>query len=243
MAITIISNYPAANSTDIVLQSTITVTFSEAVSTGYVDSNTFVVYSVGDTIIKDAGGALPKGTDTHTKYAETDYVEGTFTFASGDTAVIFSPSKPLRPNTQYTVMVAGYDTGQKNSSRYIRALAGSYLAKTVRWKFTTGELMLETPPNASTEVTFDEILAQLGDDYVDSNSQLYTVSPTNDGINFVLVDDVLFTYTFTKDIVTPSGDLCTVTVFDIDNPAATEIELPTTYEVADNGRTLKIKFI
>lgn len=243
MAVTVVSNLPASNETDVILMTTIQAVFSAAVTSGSVNADTFVVYSTGTTVFKEAGGSLSKNSDLY-KYADTDYVEGTYTYLSGSAAsgflnVTFTPTKPLKPNVEYTVILTGYDQGTKNANKYIRTVGGDYLSRTVKWKFTTGELMVDEPPSRSTEISYLDMLAEIGLAEEQAANATYVVSPAAESVNVTLVDDTLFTFTFNDHIVTPVT--FKVTVKNLDDPLREEIEIPATYEV-ENGNILRIKF-
>jgi hypothetical protein len=69
----------------------------------------------------------------------TDYVGGTFSFAlngSGATIATSIPTRTLRPNVTYTVLI----------STSVTALDGTVLSNYYTWQFTTGILNLTTPP-------------------------------------------------------------------------------------------------
>lgn len=234
MALTIISNYPLADETEVVLKASIEIEFSEAVATGTVNENTFAVYSEGDTIFKEAGGALSV---TPTTYGDRDYVDGTFSF-SGST-VTFIPTKPFVPNTVYTVVLAGYDLVTSNI-QYIRsATLTERLESTTTWSFTTGQLSLTAPPSVSTPIDFDDLIEELIEETETPSGQVI-VSPDNGSFNVSIIDDVLFTFTTPSGIDESSIDY-KVYLVDLADPLKTKIEIPSTYEVL-NGRVLKIKF-
>ena len=100
MAVTVVSNYPASNEENVILMTTIRVVFSAPITSGSVGVDTFVVYSQGTTVYKEADGTLGKSPDPY-RYTDTDYVEGLYTFSSGSAAsgflaVTFTPNKPLK---------------------------------------------------------------------------------------------------------------------------------------------------
>lgn len=247
MAIVILSNAPVANDTQVVLQTAITVAFSTPIPTAYVNSDTFVLYTDGTVVYKETGGQLGKANDPY-KYTDVEYVKGSFTCSSGDAVSgycvhTFTPTKPLKANMKYTVIVAGKDTGAKNGNKYIKSLGGvDWLEKTVRWTFNTGELSVATPPDISQNITFEEFINEIGlvDDSPGSIPNV-VVSPKPNSVHVAMIDDVLYTIT-SKGL--PISDNVSYSVFltSIDDPLSKKIELPTTYEVLEDGRVLKIKF-
>lgn len=77
------------------------------------------------------------------------YVDGTFTATDSSTAttLVFQPSTPLKPNTQYTVFLLGGDAQFSPAS--IKDTQGNPLAVSYQWNFTTGSLNLPAPPVSS----------------------------------------------------------------------------------------------
>ena len=66
-------------------------------------------------------------------------MDGTFSFAqnsAGATIATFKPSRQLRPNVTYTVLI----------STDVTAVDGTALTNNYQWTFTTGVLNLVTPP-------------------------------------------------------------------------------------------------
>lgn len=236
MALTIVTNYPLANETEVVLKASIEVEFSEAVATGTVNESTFVVYSEGDTVFKEAGGGLSL---TPTVYSDRDVVEGTLSFSADKKTVIFTPTNPFSPNTLYTVILAGYDLVTTNI-QYIRSeTLTDRLESTTTWTFTTGQLSLTSPPSVSTPIDFDDLIDELIEETETISGQV-VVSPDNGSFNVSIVDDVLFTFTAPSGI-DESSISYRVYLVDLADPLKTKIEIPSTYEVS-NGRILKIKF-
>ena len=236
MALTIVNNYPLANETEVVLKASIDIEFSEAVATGTITETTFVVYSEGDTLFKEAGGAL--GVNP-TVYGDRDYIDGTYSFSVDKKTVSFIPTSPFSPNTVYTVILAGYDLVSTNID-YIRSeTLTERLESTTTWSFTTGQLSLTAPPKVSEPIDFDDLIEELIEETETPSGQLI-VSPDNGSFNVALVDDVLFTFT-TPSGIDESSISYRVYLTDLADPLKTKIEIPSTYEVS-NGRVLKIKF-
>lgn len=235
MALTLISNYPASGATDIPLQTNIVAEFSEAVASGSVNVNSFVVYSAGYTVYRDTAG-LPFDTTLRPGYADMDYVEGTFSI-SGAT-VTFTPKQPLQPEKQYFVLLGGYDINT-TANKYIKASGTiNKLMKSVKWSFRTGILDLEEPPTSAEEIDYDSLIEQIVTSQGVTTSDV-VVSPESGSYNVILVDSTLFTITFPTAVDVDSLDY-TVYVVDQADPLKRSIELPVTYEL-EGTRIVKIK--
>src|ERR1035441_9610761 len=95
MSLNILSVLPDINSTGVILQGAVIVTFDEV---------SFFLSAPPETPRVPPGGLVgPVAPVTG-----TDYVQGTFTFAvntAGATIATFTPARPMRPNVKYTVLI------------------------------------------------------------------------------------------------------------------------------------------
>src|SRR6478736_6672060 len=101
----VLSVSPLSNQQDVVLGTPIVVTFDQAIDQTTVTDATFALQGPGQTQILDPEQALREAPDVANGQA---YITGTFSFSvngQGQTVVTFTPSKPLQPNQQYTVLI------------------------------------------------------------------------------------------------------------------------------------------
>lgn len=63
---------------------------------------------------------------------------------SGQTLATFTPSKPMLPGTEYTVLIVGEDSPLV--STFVHDLSGNNLLNSQQWTFKTGTLNIVTPP-------------------------------------------------------------------------------------------------
>jgi hypothetical protein len=103
----VLNTFPADGATDIPVNSLVTASFSEPVSSSTISSNT--------------------GTFTVKKTSETDVLPGTVSLSTDGKTAIFDASPDFEPDTKY---VATIDTTVKD-------IAGNALASTKTWSFTT----------------------------------------------------------------------------------------------------------
>ncbi len=241
MSLTIVSNSPADGAVDVVLRTKITITFSEAVLPASINDDTVVVYSAGSTVYRDIGGSLPYDADSVSdSYLDTDFVEGTLTVTGA--IVEFTPDKPFKTNTVYTILVAGFDTSIEDY-KYVEATGGDFLSETVRWSFTTGQLDIATPPDSAVPIDYDsliEAISELEDSSVSSTATV-SVSPTNGSYGTIIVNDTLFTFTFDNDVDLSSVD-ASVYVTDYDDPQRRQYSIPVKFEL-EGTKILRVKMV
>jgi hypothetical protein len=149
MAPTVLSVSPADQDTDVVLGTPITVLFSSLMDHASITEATFSLTGPGQTQIITPEQLVA---DDPEPITGREYITGTFafddTFGSGTkTQLTFTPSKPLRPNVTYTLLILG--SGGALTSGAVKdasevAMVGSYT-----WTFTTGDLDLVSPPPSS----------------------------------------------------------------------------------------------
>ena len=143
---TVLSVTPTDQETDVVLGTQITVLFDSLMDHATINDGTFVLTGPGQTQIVSSDQLIVSDPQPITG---REYITGVFAFddtLSGGTRtqVTFNPSKALRPNVAYQVLILGSggalsSDAVKNSSEV--AMVGSYT-----WSFTTGQLNLVLPP-------------------------------------------------------------------------------------------------
>lgn len=134
MPLNIVSVLPDVATTGIILQGAVIVTFDQEI-----DAST---YSEGSFLLSappEIGQVSPDALLRPVIPSGNDYVQGTFSFAInslGGTVATFKPSRPMRPNVKYTVLI----------TTDVATAAGASLSGNYSWSFTTGFLNLTTPP-------------------------------------------------------------------------------------------------
>lgn len=123
----VISVSPNPDSADIVLGQPIEVVFDTPLDPASVTTATFALYGPSQTDV-------PSG---------REYVAGSFSFPEPN-RLVFTPSRPLRPEVVYTVTLAG--GGSILATTVIRSNTGEPLVQSYTFRFTTGTLNLEQPP-------------------------------------------------------------------------------------------------
>lgn len=149
---TILSVSPAANQADVVLGQDIELVFSQPIDPASLSSQTFSLMGPGQSSLVDAENLIRKDGILQTG---REYIPGAIVFpapAAGDTweqnqKAVFTPSRPLRSNVTFTVLVVG--KASLLAKNYVRNPAGEALAASVQWSFKTGELVFEAPPAQS----------------------------------------------------------------------------------------------
>jgi hypothetical protein len=134
---------PANAATDIVLGTSITVVFDQAIDSTTVNNTTFVCYGPGSTGVIGPDQLLqndPKIVNGR------EFIPGKFTFPAAD-RFVFNPSVPLKPNTKYTLLLSGANSLLVKNT--IKNLAGLPLANSVQTTFATGVINQSTNPPAS----------------------------------------------------------------------------------------------
>jgi hypothetical protein len=126
---------PDVNSTGIILQGAVIVTFDQEINVTTYDESSFLLSAPPETPVVPPGGLVGSVTPA----SGTDYVAGTFSFAlntTGATIATFKPARPMRSNVKYTVLI----------STAVATAAGVALANNYTWSFVTGVLNLTVPP-------------------------------------------------------------------------------------------------
>jgi|AGTN01.1.fsa_nt_gi hypothetical protein len=99
----ILSQSPAAAETSVVLGHLIEVKFDQPIDPATINDSTFSLIFQGDSLVFDADNLAKTGARPA---AAKTYITGKFAFPSPD-VVQFTPDAPLRPKTEYTVIIAG----------------------------------------------------------------------------------------------------------------------------------------
>lgn len=239
MALVVSSNIPSGNAIDVLLNTCVEITFNQAVVTGSVSSNTFVVYSQGTNTYRDARGTIIRQPGSLGGSADLDYVAGKIRFSNSNTTATFIPDEPFRPNVSYTVLLAGKDGSTRAEKKYISAVMGDYLVRSVKFSFTTGTSIADDAPVISHEIDYDDVLYQVGIAPTDLLEKP-EIFPTDGSVNVQMVNDVLFTITSYNEIDTSTLSYNLYFV-DMEDGQRKKLGVPTTYET-EGGRILKIKF-
>lgn len=146
VAPTVVSVTPTNQETDVVLGTQITVLFSALMDHSTINESTFVLTGPGQTMIATPDQFIAEDPQPVTG---REYIVGGFAFddtkgGGTQTMVTFTPSKVLRPDVTYQILIAG-DGGILSATsvadRYETKMATSY-----EWTFTTGQLNLVVPP-------------------------------------------------------------------------------------------------
>ena len=135
MSLNILSVLPDVNSSGVILQGAVIVTFDQEIDVTTYSESSFLLSAPPETPAIAPGGLVGAVTPA----GGTDYVAGTFSFAlngSSQTIATFKPAGPMRPNVKYTVVI----------STDVATAAGVTLADNYSWTFVTGVLNLTTPP-------------------------------------------------------------------------------------------------
>lgn len=145
----IIKVSPNPSQIDVVLGTAVAVGFNQPIDQTTITSSTFSLTGPGQTKV-----IAPEELNVRNPRPDAgrEYIPGTFSFStdtSGNTIVTFTPSRPLRPNVVYTVLVVGgpssvLGAAVKNLNTPPDALDNNY-----QWSFTTGDLDVSTPPVTS----------------------------------------------------------------------------------------------
>jgi hypothetical protein len=137
---------PANNATGVVLGQPITVVFDSLIDHSTLTTATFSVTYPSGAEVLTPDAYIAKSPKTLTA---TAYVDGALTITDSDTAttLTFTPSLPLKTNTQYTVFLLGGDA--QFSAASVKDTNGNPLAVSYQWTFTTGSLNLPSPPVSS----------------------------------------------------------------------------------------------
>ena len=143
---TIVSVTPTVGETDVVLGTQIIVLFSFLMDHSTISDATFSLTGPGQTMVVTPDQVVAEDPKSVTG---REYITGAFAFddtlgGGTQTQLTFTPSRPLRPNVLYTILILGSGgalTSAAVADIYEVQMVGSYT-----WQFTTGELNLVIPP-------------------------------------------------------------------------------------------------
>lgn len=132
MSLNILSVLPDVNSTGVILQGAVIVTFDQEIDVTTYDESSFLLSAPPETPVVPPGGLVGSVSPA----SGTDYVVGTFSFALNTAGATIKPARPMRANVKYTVLI----------STAVATTAGVALANNYTWSFVTGVLNLTVPP-------------------------------------------------------------------------------------------------
>lgn len=143
---TVLSVTPNVDETDVVLGIQIIVLFDKLMSHATIGDGTFSLTGPGQTQIVTPDQLVAEDPQSTTG---REYITGIFafddTFAGGtQTQLTFTPSRPLRPDVQYTILILG--SGGALTSDAVKDIYGTSMVGSYTWSFTTGQLNLVIPP-------------------------------------------------------------------------------------------------
>jgi hypothetical protein len=130
----IVSTSPAAGEADVVLGRPVEIVFDQPVDPATVTAATFSLMGPGQTAVVDADEIIVKNAQPQTG---REYIPGRFSFPAPE-RLLFTPERPLRPNVEYTVLIVG--KGSLLAKSYVANPAGEALARSLQFKFKTGEI-------------------------------------------------------------------------------------------------------
>jgi len=145
----VVSVEPGNLETDVILGIPIIITFDQVIDQTTVNDATFALTGPGTTEVETAMNMATLG-----KLSPTgrEYITGTFTFVTTgnippNTVVSFVPSRALRNNTTYSVLLLG--SSGSIISNGVRNPAYEGMVNSYEWSFTTGTLDVTVPPTRS----------------------------------------------------------------------------------------------
>lgn len=137
---------PTNSQIDVVLGTSIVVTFSTLMDHTSITNATFSLTGPGQTMIVTPDQYISSDPISVTG---REYITGTFAFddTNGWTILTFTPSEPLRPNVSYTLLLLGNDGVLTSAS--IKDSTEVPMTVSYTWSFTTGNLNVTFPPPQS----------------------------------------------------------------------------------------------
>ena len=147
---TILNVTPSVDETDVVLGSQIIVIFSTLMDHTTITEATFSLTGPGQTMVVSSDQLIIEDPKSITG---REYITGTFTFDdtinnNTQTQLTFTPSKPLRPDVEYKVLIIG-SGGVLTGTAAVASANGIIMIDSYEWSFITGELNLVVPPPIS----------------------------------------------------------------------------------------------
>lgn len=139
----IVNVTPQPSQTGVVLGLPVIITFDSLMNHSTITSKTFVMSCPSGTQILTPEQYISSNPTT---LQAVGYVAGTFSYddTSGSTVVKFTPNSPLKPNTQYNLLILGSDSIMSSSA--VKDSTGVAMAVSYGWNFRTGDLNISTPP-------------------------------------------------------------------------------------------------
>ncbi|MGI4814011.1 MAG: Ig-like domain-containing protein [Janthinobacterium lividum] len=141
----VLTTTPIDQSRDVVLGTSIVVTFDSLMNTATITPATFSVTDPNQTQILTSTQLIASDPKVLTG---REFINGTFTFStnsSNQTVAVFTPTHPLQPNITYTILLVGAGASLLPSST-IKDINGVALTSNYVWSFSTGTLNTKTPP-------------------------------------------------------------------------------------------------
>jgi hypothetical protein len=215
---TLLSTVPTNLSTDVILGTTIVLTFDQPIDTTTVSEDTFLLQGPGQTefITPEQLASMDP-----TPVTGREYITGKFNWDSSNTVLTFVPERPLQPNKTYTVMVVG--SGPTLSETAVMNISGDPLDKTYQWTFQTGNLGLSIPPTSAP-------LPDLRPNLNPADIKV-TINPTLKPIGNDLSQEIYFTFPAPININTFSPSQFKVSVDAILNDIYVQVPTSLTYQV------------
>jgi Bacterial Ig-like domain len=136
----VLSVEPANSETDVILGTPIFVTFDQEIDATTVNDATFCLTGPGTSEVVTAQNMATLSSLSPTG---REYITGTFGFvlnSNNRTVVTFTPSRILRKNTTYDVLILG--SSGSLVSNGVKNTAGEALVDSYEWTFTTGTVDL-----------------------------------------------------------------------------------------------------
>lgn len=140
----VVSVSPGADATDVVLGQKISVEFDQPVDQASVNTASFALMGPGQVGLV---GPNQLYQNSPTISTGREWVKGVFLFPPGANRVDFIPETPLRPNTTYTVLVAGGNSSL--ALDVVKNIDGEKLEQSFQWSFSTGILPGTSIPPSS----------------------------------------------------------------------------------------------
>jgi hypothetical protein len=232
MAPTVLSVTPTTAETDVVLGTQIIVIFSSLMDHTTINDGTFSLTGPGQTMIATPDQVIA---EDPTSITGREYITGTFAFddtiAGGtQTQVTFNPSKPLRPNVRYDILLMG--SGGSLTADTMKDIYGVSMVGSYTWYFTTGSLNLVIPPPSAPvpgrALQIDPstiiVIPRLGSPNPESSDRRTGADPTQE-IDLIFPDSVsLSPYDPTLDILSISTVEAILGDLDVVVPSGLSVE-------------------
>lgn len=143
----VISTFPLHEDTDIPLGISVKITFDQLIDISTISEGTFSLYGPGQVGLISPDQLVARDPSP---IEGREYLEGSFFFAtnpSSQTEVTFTPNRPLRPGTLYTVLLVG--SSSLLSTEVVKNTLDEPMVQSYLFVFTTGSLDVTVPPPVS----------------------------------------------------------------------------------------------